>query len=471
MSKKIRSLKCLACTVEFTTIYWNKKYCGSEQCECIRRKIKQHRADGKRKINPDYKDNLRLKYLRGKERSLSLKKKKYWEDKGISLNIKIPPVPLSILNQKQRSSQRLDFDEVIDYYNQYGYTVLSDCYSNVSSNLKIKCPENHITFNRFMSFKKGHRCSKCAKKITQSSAEQELISYYRSLSPEIVTVESAKIFDDNRKELDIYFPIQKVAVEYCGLYWHSETILKSRLRPQDNLRAYHREKMDNCQKKGIRLITIFEDEYLDRPDVVRSRISYALGIINKRLFARKCIVKQLEKKQAADFLDRHHLQGNSPCKKAWGLFFEDKLESVISIGSPSRNHVSSGEHILELKRFATSPYLQIIGGGSKLYKSVTNYAVSEGYTSIVSYTDLRYAVLKNPIYEKLGFKFIRETRYTPHYVKGHRRWRNQTLRKTPQERLTNKTEWELRKEQGYDRIWDCGHRTYLHKLSNLSLKK
>jgi hypothetical protein len=69
------------------------------------------------------------------------------------------------------------------------------------------------------------------------------------------------------------------------------------------------------------------------------------------------------------------------------------------------------------------------------------------------------------VYEALGFILKTYTKYTPHYIKDNVRFRNQGLRKTPEERLTGKTEWELRKEEGYDRMWDCGHRTYVMKLA------
>ena len=73
---------------------------------------------------------------------------------------------------------------------------------------------------------------------------------------------------------------------------------------------------------------------------------------------------------------------------------------------------------------------------------------------------MRYANIFKPVYEVLGFELTNFTKYTPHYFKQQKRYRNYSLRKTPEERLTGKTEWQLRKEQGYDRIWDCGHRTY-----------
>jgi hypothetical protein len=35
------------------------------------------------------------------------------------------------------------------------------------------------------------------------------------------------------------------------------------------------------------------------------------------------------------------------------------------------------------------------------------------------------------------------------------------LKKTPEERLINKTEKELRQEQGFYRIWDCGKKRWV----------
>lgn len=64
--------------------------------------------------------------------------------------------------------------------------------------------------------------------------------------------------------------------------------------------------------------------------------------------------------------------------------------------------------------------------------------MSNGYLFIKSYADMRYANPFNSSYERIGFK---------------------------EERLTGKTEWELRHDQGFDRIWDCGHRTYLFVVS------
>ena len=57
------------------------------------------------------------------------------------------------------------------------------------------------------------------------------------------------------KELDIYIPDLKLAIEYNGTYWHAE-------ERQNNI-YFHREKSIHCHNLNIRLIHIYEFEDLD----------------------------------------------------------------------------------------------------------------------------------------------------------------------------------------------------------------
>jgi hypothetical protein len=115
---------------------------------------------------------------------------------------------------------------------------------------------------------------------------------------------------------------------------------------------------------------------------------------------------------------------------------------------------------------ASLPFLNIVGGFGKLFSAAKKYLVSTDFVAVKSYCDNRYANPFKPVYEELDFSLVDETLYTPHYVLDKYRIRNQRLAKTKQERLSGKTEWELRQEQGYDRIWDVGHKTYFYVLRN-----
>jgi hypothetical protein len=221
--------------------------------------------------------------------------------------------------------------------------------------------------------------------------------------------------------------------------------------------------MMQCHAKGVRLITIFEDEINNKFDLVMSRIKQALGIIESRIYARKCDIKSVSNKVADDFFESNHIQGKTNSKIAFGLFYDSNMVACCSVGTITRKNANIG-NTLELKRFCCSKDTTVVGGASRLFKKVLEFARSSEYNNIKSYCDMRYANIFNPVYEILGFKLLTKTKYTPHYFIKGIRYRNMSLRKTPEERLTGKSELELRIEQGYNRIWDCGHRTYIMEL-------
>lgn len=462
---------CLGCQSNFDTNYRNKKYCGSKDCEKIRQSIKNRTAQKKRESSPDYKKKTKENYLRNRKKILEDKRQKYRKNNNIlPEDIRGPRIDPSTLSEpepishSERSSQRLEYDQVKEEIQKEGYVLLSRTYKNNNSKLKVLCPKNHTVDIRFLSFSRGHRCSECAKHFTTSLAEREITQRLKDIDGGLIIRNNFKLFDDNNQEVDLYFPEQKVAIEYCGLYWHSEAVLGQRLSKTKNVKQYHRQKLENCKQKNIRLITVFEDEYLNKPEVVISRIANALAIGQSVVYGRDCYVKQIDSREASDFLKNYHLQNAGSAEIRWGLYFQNRLLQVLSAGKSTRKHTDKEYNIIELKRFASLPFVTVLGGFSKLFSRLKDYAKVKEFQVIKSYADMRYANPFQTVYDKTGFILKQESKYTPHYVKDKKRFRNQSLCKTPEEKLTGKTEWELRREQGYDRIWDCGHRTYFYYL-------
>lgn len=353
-----------------------------------------------------------------------------------------------------------DYAFVKSFFDSIGYDLLSTSYENARTNLEFKCPNGHTSTNTFDNiYNKGHRCGSCNTKT--SRAEKEICEFVKDIVGEDKVVENARNII-SPYELDIYVPDKELAIEYCGLYWHSEV-------RGNTPRPYHYDKMKMCNDLGIRLITIFEDEYRDKPLPVRSRIQNALGTGLRKIYARKCEVKELTSRESNDFLSKYHLQGKTGARVRWGLYYEGELVQVLTIGAISRTHAGKlkdnpDAKLLELKRFASLPGVSVVGGASRLFKRAVEYAKENGFTHIKSYCDMRYGNHRAPVYETLGFELIAFTKWTPHYVRDGKRYRNQGLRKTPEERLTGKTEWQLRFEMGYDRLFDTGHRTYLYTV-------
>lgn len=441
--------RCKVCGVLFKTHYSKKLYCGSEECNKERiyknnkvaqsKRIEYNRIRGRKRYKEKNEEVLFQKAM--------FYRKQHPEAKDYSFGAK-------------PANHNIDY--IRNYIEERGYKLVSENYTNNRNKIELICPAGHLwetTFHRFQDRNGeivGSRCFECYIAGNYvSRPEQKIRDYFTTNHPELEIV-----YNDRKqiypKELDLYFPSQKVAIEVCGLYWHSEENGK----PTN----YHYNKMDLAYKKGIRLITIFEDEIRDKLDIVISRILQALHLTPNKIFARKCVVKDIENKEANLFLDKNHIQGRSNSTKSFGLFYNDELVSVATVGKINRKHTSTGDTI-ELKRFCTLNNTMVIGGAQKLFKYIKEFVKNDGYTIIKSYCCMRYANIFNPVYENMGFILSGHTKYSPHYIKNGIRYRNFSLRKTPEERLLNKTESQLRAEQGYDRIWDCGHRTYVYLIN------
>ena len=391
---------CKACGIEFTTYYTKKDYCGAKECEKTRVRVKNHKTHKRR--------DKELLIIRGR--------KYYKENKEKCCLQKAEKYRIEHTETKPYVYGRIykhNINDVRTYIENFGYSLLSEEYINCKEKIILKCPEGHVWETTFHNFRNnggitGSRCFYCyINNNYVSRPEKRVREFFETNYPELTIV-----YNDRKqiapKELDLYFPEYHLAVEVCGLYWHSELAGKKD-------RSYHYDKTMECFEKKIRLITIFEDELINHFDVVMSRIIQALGVTKEKIFARKCKLQEISSSEANTFFDKYHIQGKSTAIKAWGLYHDDKLVSVCSIGNFVRKHTATSDTV-ELKRLCTLPYVSVIGGASKLFSAVKKFTKEQGYKKIKSYCDMRYANIFNPVYEVLGFKLETGTKYTPHYV-------------------------------------------------------
>jgi very-short-patch-repair endonuclease len=222
-------------------------------------------------------------------------------------------------------------------------------------------------------------------------------------------LENKKII--NSFELDVYLPDLKLAFEFNGLYWHSE------IYKENN---YHLNKTEECEKQGIKLIHIFEDQWMYKKDIVKSRILNLL-CKSEKIFARKCEIKEIyDNKQIKYFLEKNHLQGFVGSKIKLGLFFNGELVSLMTFGSFRKSMgTNSIENSYEMLRFCNKLNINVIGGASKLFNYfVKNYKPIE----VISYADRNWS--NGNLYEKLGFKLSHKTQPNYYYIiDGHRKYR------------------------------------------------
>ena len=257
----------------------------------------------------------------------------------------------------------------------------------------------------------------------------------------------------NNKELDIYLPDNNLAIEYDGLVFHSEGNSKYAMfanRPKN----YHLDKTNLCESNNIQLFHIFEGENIE---LWKSMIDNKLGL-NKKIYARKCIIKELEFNLIREFLDENHLQGSVNTNINLGLFYEDELIQVMTFSKPRFNK----NYQYELIRLCTKKFTNVVGGASKLFSYfIKNYNPE----SIISYANRRFS--RGSIYETLGFKFLRVTEPNYFYFKMGKRelhsrveFQKHKLKNLLENYDPNLTEAENMFNNNYRRIYDCGNLVY-----------
>lgn len=277
---------------------------------------------------------------------------------------------------------------------------------------------------------------------TKSGQELELYAFIKDLRLDAVSGYRSHY---HSKEIDVYIPDLKIGFEYNGLYWHSESVLMHNNRSP---RADH-EKLLEFQAQGMRLIQIFEDEWVNQPHVVKSRIANILGKTAKKISARDCDVREITSTEAARFCDDNHIMGSGRSNVRLGLYHDDELVSVMTF---SKNNISRKIMAWELNRFASRIDLSVTGGASRLFTAFLRTHVPD---QVVSFSDNRWS--DGGLYQRLGFKKINPGSPNYWYILPNttRRIHRFNLRKTSTE-AGDQTEVELRRQQGYDRIWDSG---------------
>lgn len=291
--------------------------------------------------------------------------------------------------------------------------------------------------------------------VRSSVEEREVGEFCEKLGLE--TIYNYKgIIGDTNKEVDIFIPKLNVAIEYNGLYWHSSRF---------NKRFEHRDKTIECNKNGVTLIQIFEDEWKFKKRIVKNRLKSILEKMKKRIYARKCEVREIDVELAKKFLNKYHLQGYVQSNIKLGLFYMNRLVGVMTFGKPRFNK----KYNWELLRFATIGDFSIIGGAGKLF----SYFTSNYDGSIISYSDKRWG--NGCVYEKIGMSKIGISEPNYFYINHDKRYSRYLFQK---HKLKDKlpifdeglSEVENMKNNGFYQIWDCGNDVFAYQpTKNLGL--
>lgn len=317
--------------------------------------------------------------------------------------------------------------------------------NGVVYNLHCKVCGNDFNYKRNNMKNIHYACPFCYPS-NRSNAETEIANFVSKF--EKIYVNDRTILNGN--ELDIVIPTKKIAIEYNGLFWHSES--------QGKGKNYHLNKLNKCNDNGYRLIQIFEDEWINKQRIVKNRLKTILGESSLSIWARRCIVKEVDNDLSKKFLEKYHIQGYSVASVRLGLFYKNRLVALMTFSKPRFNRA----YDWELVRYCTIGDFSIVGGASKILK----YFRKTHKGSIISYADRRWS--DGNLYKTLGFSEEKDSSPAYFYVKGGQRFSRVMFQKHKLKNVLEKFDESLSENRnmelnGYYKIYDCGNKVFVLK--------
>ncbi len=240
-------------------------------------------------------------------------------------------------------------------------------------------------------------------------------------------------------EIDIYLPELNIGFEFNGLYWHSSKFKD---------KSYHLDKTNYFKEKDIKIIHIWEDDWMFKQDIIKSQINNLLDLNTQKIFARKCYIKDVDSKIARKFLDDNHIQGMVNSSIKIGLYYNDELVSIMTFDSfEGRKKMEEGGY--NLSRFCNKINANVVGGASKLLSYfIKNYDVKR----IVSYADKDWSIGK--LYYTLGFENIGGNGPDYKYIVDNKRVHKSRYKKSKLKTIL--TESKQMEKNGFLKVYDCG---------------
>jgi very-short-patch-repair endonuclease len=299
----------------------------------------------------------------------------------------------------------------------------------------------NINYDLFRSRIKynNNSCLICHPKDPLQSIKEQELGNWLNIFDTNMTFGNRKLL--NGKEIDLYLPDKKLAIEFNGLYWHSDKFKD---------KFYHLNKTVACNELGISLLHIWEDDWLNKKEIVKSIILNKIGLITNKIFARKCKIKVITNKESNLFLDNNHIQGGTNASTCISLYYNEEIVSVMTFGKRRLNNKDT----FELIRFCNKINTNVIGGATKLFSYfLKNYK----FENMISYSDK--SLFDGGLYSKLGFKNDGDTSLNYYWTDLSKKYHRFNFNKKKLIKLgydKNKTEDEIMKEIGYYKIWSCG---------------
>lgn len=157
------------------------------------------------------------------------------------------------------SKNTLNPIEIAVHTNRKAWWICNDC--------------NHEWEALISNRSRGFGCPECSGAV--SKQEKDFFSFIKTLLNGVEVLGNTKEII-TPKEIDVYIPSMKLGFEYNGIYWHDKpTYLKDLETGRDPV-SREAQKTELCLRKGVTLIHVWSDDWLNNADSVKRDIEELL---------------------------------------------------------------------------------------------------------------------------------------------------------------------------------------------------
>lgn len=300
------------------------------------------------------------------------------------------------------------------------------------------CGEYQELDYHFISNRVKHNhiiCSKCNPPYS-SMSENEINTFVNELGFECYK---------NRKgwnyELDVYIPELSIGIEYNGLYWHSEDYKE---------RTYHLDKKKYFEELSIDLIQIWEDDWQNKKDIVKSLIKTKIKKSDLIIESTECEIFILDQNNSKIFFNENHISGYLGGELNIGLLYNNDVISMMLFKKGDNDNY-------ELVQFGTLNNTFVIGG----YEKIFNYFKSNYKSNLITtYSD--NVISNEKIYTKLGFETDNNVIMDYYWFKGNTKYVKNYFNNTIS-LMNEQTIDDILYERGYVKIYTAGLKKWTYR--------
>lgn len=231
------------------------------------------------------------------------------------------------------------------------------------------------------------------------------------------------------KEIDIYFPEDKIGIEINPSYTHNSTAINHwGNKPKD--KYYHQNKYIETTKVDIQLIQLYDWDF-EKFENLKEYLKQQLKVGIKTIDMKDCKVVKINEEKAEAFLNRNTLEGYKKAELFLSLKYKDEIVAVLSFKQNENN-------TYKCIQYSEKEGYSINNGLKRLFDAFVKLKQPEKCDIILDINKYN-----STMFTKLGFEVVQLLEPRVYYVNT----RTKDIKEVNNNNLL---------EQGYVEVYDAG---------------